>query len=163
MDAPTIARILRWIHIIAGAAWLGEVAAVVFILVPVLTRLDAARRGWFLASVFPRVFRMASILSVSAVVAGAGLYLATNEWHLNLDRLVGGRWGLSILIGGSLGLALTVFHFVVEGRLEPIVVAAREGDIDDERLVRFLTIVPRIGLGILVVVFGAMMYASRGI
>lgn len=163
MDADTFARIFRWVHIIAGGAWLGEVTAVVFIIVPVLVKLGADSRGWFLSTVFPRVFRLASVLSATAVAAGAGLYLATNDWSLDLDRLVADRWGISILIGGTLGLALTVFHFVAEGRLEPLVAAAEEGGIDDEKLVRFLTIVPRIGLGVLVVVFGAMMYAARGI
>jgi uncharacterized membrane protein len=163
MDTDTVARIFRWIHILAGGAWLGEVVAVVFILVPILVRLDLERRGWFLSVVFPRVFRLASILSATAVTAGALLYLASNEWSLNLGRLTSERWGISILIGGSLGLALTVFHFVVEGRIEPVVVRAASGEIDEDRLVRFLTIVPRIGLAVLVVIFGAMMYASRGV
>jgi hypothetical protein len=142
---------------------LGEVVAVVFILVPILIRLDIERRGWFLSVVFPRVFRLASVLSATAVTAGALLYLASNDWSLNLGRLTSDRWGISILIGGSLGLALTLFHFVVEGRLEPVVTRAASGEIDEARVVRFLTIVPRIGLAVLVVIFGAMMYASRGV
>lgn len=163
VDADTFAPIFRWIHILAGGAWLGEVVVVVFIVVPVLIRLDHERRGWFLSTIFPRVFRLASVLSATAVAAGAALYLASNDWSLNVDRLLTERWGLSILIGGTLGLALTVFHFVVEGRLEPIVARAQSGEIDEERLVRFLTVVPRVGLGVLVVVFGAMMYAARGV
>lgn len=163
VDAFTWSRVLRWVHIGAGSAWLGEVVVVVFVLVPVLIKMTAERRIWMLKTVFPRIFRLASVLSLTAVLAGAGLYLAMNDWNLNLERLVSGQWGLSILIGGTLGLALTVFHFVVEGKLEPVLLAASEGDLEDERIVRFLAIVPRIGLGVLVVVFGAMMYAAKGI
>ena len=163
MDAETPARIFRWVHILAGGAWLGEVVAVVFILVPILIRLETERRGWFLTTVFPRVFRLASVLSLTAVTAGALLYLASNDWNLALGRLVSEPWGVSILIGGSLGLALTIFHFVVEGRLEPVVTRAASGEIDETKVIRFLTIVPRVGLGVLVVVFAAMMYASRGL
>lgn len=162
VDPDTFARIFRWIHILAGSAWLGEVVAVVFILIPVLLRVDQQRRGWFLATIFPRVFRLASVLSLTAVIAGAGLYLASNDWGIDPDRLFNTSWGISILLGGTLGLALTVFHFVAEGRLEPIVAQAESGEIDEERLVGFLRVVPRVGLGVLVVVFGAMMYASRG-
>lgn len=162
MEAATIANIFRWIHVGAGAAWFGEVVVVVFILVPIVIRLGADRRGWFLATVFPRVFRLASVLSATAVLAGGFLWLATNNWHLNLNRLVTETWGLSILIGGALGLGLTLFHFVAESKLEPLAIKAGTGEIDDDLLVRRLTIIPRVGLGILVVVFGAMMYAARG-
>lgn len=163
MDAFTLSRIFRWIHIAAGGAWLGEVVVVVFVLSPILVRADAERRGWFLSTVFPRIFRLASVLSLTAVTAGATLYLAINDWRLNLERLVTERWGLSILIGGTLGLGLMLFHFVAESRLEPIALRAATGEIDDDTLVRRLRLIPRVGLGVLIVVFGAMMYASRGI
>jgi uncharacterized membrane protein len=42
----SIINLLRWIHILAGAAWLGEVVVVNFILVPVPARLEPEKRGW---------------------------------------------------------------------------------------------------------------------
>ena len=162
MDAATFSNVARWFHVGAGGAWFGEVLVVVFILVPIVRRATPDRRSWFLATVFTRVFRLASVLSATAVVTGGLLWLSTNDWHLNLDRLVSERWGLSILVGGALGLGLTLFHFVAERKLEPMAVRAGSGGIDDEVLVRRLTIIPRVGLGILVVILGSMMYAARG-
>ncbi len=156
----TVGEALRWAHIITGAAWLGEVAVIVFVLVPVLPRLDPERRGWFLATVFPRVFRLASVLSVAVLITGWGVYLSMTDWQWDLQPLVSGRWGWAILVGGSLGVLLTLFHFVVEGRLEPQVRAAREAAAVD-RLVRAVQIIPRGGLAVLLVIFALMSYAAR--
>lgn len=162
----TIANVLRWIHILAGASWLGEVLVINFILVPVLARLEPGKRGWFLAAIFPRIFRLASALSLTAVLAGAALNLSLNDWNLNatVARLTSSRWGWSILIGGLLGLGLTLFHFTVERRLEPHVLAAQE-ESDSEAfamIVRRLRIIPRAGLAVLLLTFLLMMIAARG-
>lgn len=161
----TVTNILRWIHVLAGAAWLGEVVVVNFILVPTLTRLDPGKRGWFMAAVFPHVFRLASILSLTTILAGAALNLSLNGWHVDvaLIRLTSTRWGWSILLGGLFGLGLTLFHLFAERRLEPHVVAADE-ETDDEAfasVLRRLRIIPRAGLGVLVLTFLLMMFAVR--
>lgn len=163
----SIINLLRWIHILAGAAWLGEVVVVNFILVPVLARLEPEKRGWFLAAIFPRIFRLASALSLTTVLAGAALNLSMNGWQIDtaIGRLTSSQWGWSILIGGLLGLGLTLFHFVAEHRLEPHVLAARE-DPDSEAfalIVRRLRIIPRAGLGVLLLAFLLMMVAARGL
>jgi uncharacterized membrane protein len=36
MNDTTLTNILRWIHVLAGAAWLGEVVVINFVLVPTL-------------------------------------------------------------------------------------------------------------------------------
>ncbi len=158
----SLSSLLRWVHVLAAGAWLGEVVVVVFVLAPILHRVGPDRRGWFLETVFPRIFRLASILSVTVLLAGAGLYLAMSNWQLNLHRLVSGRWGLAILIGGSLGVGLTLFHFFAESRLEGVARAAEEETVDQPALVRRLTVIPRFGLAILILIFGAMVFAARG-
>ncbi len=163
----TITNLFRWIHILAGAAWLGEVLVVSFVLVPVLARLEPERRGWFLSAIFPRIFRLASVLSLTTVLAGAALNLSLNAWQLDvaLTRLTSSRWGWSILVGGLLGLGLTLFHHTAERRLEPFVVAARENP-DEEAFVfilRRLRIIPRAGLAVLLLIFLLMMVAARGL
>ncbi|MDJ0923980.1 MAG: hypothetical protein QNJ77_05415 [Acidimicrobiia bacterium] len=162
MDTEAFASIFRWIHISAGAAWLGAVVTVVFVLIPAAVQAEVERRRWFLANVFPRIFRLASVVSLTVVIAGAALWLASNDWSLNLGALFDSRYGLSILIGGTLGLALTVFHFVAESRLQPMVASIGRGELDDREVVHFLRIVPRVGLGVLLAAFGAMMYAAHG-
>lgn len=162
-----ITNILRWIHVLAGATWLGEVVVVNFILVPALARLEPSKREWFMAAVFPYIFRLASVLSLTTILAGAALNLSLSNWQIDvaIARLTSSRWGWSILAGGSLGLGLTLFHFIAEQRLEPHVVAAHEafGSDDFAKTLRRLQIIPGIGLSILVLIFLLMMFAVRGL
>jgi hypothetical protein len=163
----TVSNLLRWIHVIAGAAWLGEVAVVSFLLVPVLSHLESDKRTWFLAVIFPRVFRLASILSLTTILAGAALNLSLSGWQVDvaLARLTSSRWGWSILAGGLLGLGLTFFHHIMEHRFEPHMRATLDEPDDAEFaiIVRRLQIIPRVGLGVLVLTFLLMMFAVRGL
>ncbi len=154
--------VLRWLHVATGAAWLGEVVAVNFVLVPALVRASRDHQRWMLAHVFPRVFNLASWLAASAVIFGALLNLHMTDWRFDWDRLTSTRWGWSILAGGALGLVLTLFHFVIEGRLEPVVTDDETEDATIDAVVHHLRRVPRYGLGVLVIVFGSMMYAAKG-
>ena len=79
-----ITNILRAIHILAGTAWLGEVVVVNFVLIPVLARLEPDKRGWFLSAVFPRIFQLASVLSLTTILAGASLNLSLSDWQVDV-------------------------------------------------------------------------------
>ncbi|MFQ5521974.1 MAG: DUF4149 domain-containing protein [Acidimicrobiia bacterium] len=157
----TGALILRWIHIVAGGAWLGAVVMVVFVLVPSINQLGEPRRGWFTDAVFPKVFRLASVLSVTVVITGLASYLERVGWQLELRPLTSGRWGWSILIGGLLALLLTVFHFVAEGRLAPHIRGTGSAPMSPRGLT-VLRIAPRVGLAILLTVVFLMTYAVHG-
>lgn len=79
--------------------------------------------------------------------------------------LTAGRWGLSILVGGGMGLALTLFHFFMEDRLARRIGIGRT-DTSDAVLADVhvkLKIVPRVGLTIIGTIFFLMMFAVRGI
>ena len=156
-------NLARWLHILAGAAWLGEVVTVVFVLVPAALKLEGEARADYIAETFPRVFRIASVLAVITLAAGAWLNYLLTGWQ-NLDAFFISRRGLAILIGGALGLALTLFHFFMEGRLEPKVraLAEREDDDDLQRISAFLRWVPRAGLVVLIAIFLLMMVGARG-
>jgi energy-converting hydrogenase Eha subunit A len=165
-DTMGITNLLRGIHVLAGTAWLGEVLVVNVVLIPVLTRLEPEKRGWFLSAIFPRVFQLASILSLTTILAGAALNLSLSDWRVDVaaSRLIASRWGWCIMLGGVLGFGLTLFHFVAERRLEPHVV------VDDDpdgtvwaRTQRHLTIIPRVGSGVLLVIVVLMMVAARGL
>ncbi|MCA9664188.1 MAG: hypothetical protein KC503_01330 [Myxococcales bacterium] len=155
---------IRWIHVIAGSAWFGEVIVINFILIPVLGRLDMQSRRAFLANVFPRVFRVASVLSATTVIAGFALL-----WHYtggNLARLLhSGRWGIAILVGGSLGTLLTLFHFFMENRMAKKIGLGPCGPADDAvvDIHAKLKVVPRLGLLVISSIFFSMMYAVRGL
>jgi len=158
--------IFRWIHILAAGVWLGEVVVINIILVPVLARLDPDKRGWFMAAIFPRIFQLASIVVATVLLSGAALNLSMSAWDLGtaVSRLAPSRWGTTILIAGLLGLALGLFHFFAEGKLEPRILEVKDSDTpaDFDAVVRHLKIIPRVGLGILFVIFILMMYAARG-
>ncbi len=155
--------VLRWIHVVAGAAWLGEVAVISFVLVPAVAKADHDRRTWFLSTVFPRLFTMASVLVVATLGAGAALSVALNGWTLDLVALRGPRWAVPIFFGGGLGLALGAFHFLAEPRLEARVADAAASPADVETTIRYLRIIPRLGFLVLVAVILSMMVAVRGL
>jgi len=96
---PELYIYARWIHVLAAAAWFGEVVAINFILIPSLSAFEGEERKNFLNTVFPRVFRMASILSATAAVSG-GLLLYT---HIGFDvmSLADSRWGVRACRGGA--------------------------------------------------------------
>jgi hypothetical protein len=156
--------LVRWLHIISGAAWLGEVVTINFVLIPALKSLSAERRIGFIHKVFPRIFRLASLISLISIGSGLWMSYLVSGWD-DPSIFFNTRWGLAILIGGSLGFGLTIFHFVVEGRMEPIVAGMDDqtSDADLARVIQFLNLVPRAGLGMMIVIFILMMFAARGI
>lgn len=156
----SLLNIVRWIHIISGVAWLGEVLAINFVLIPALLNMEKSERGAFVRQIFPRVFRLASVLSVLALLSGVAMSYLITGWK-NLGPLIGTRWGTGILIGALLALALTLFHFLAESRLEPVAAKADEADV--EKIISVLKVVPRVGLVVILVIVLLMMYAARGL
>jgi uncharacterized membrane protein len=160
--SPDLYPYVRWIHVLAASAWFGEVVAINFILIPSLSSYEGDARKSFLNNVFPRVFRMASVLS--AGVAATGALLLHHHVGFHLSRLGESHWGHMILVGGTMGLLLTLFHFFMENHLArrvgvgcPDISAAQVEDVHAK-----LTIVPRIGLVVISTIFVVMMTAVRG-
>ena len=153
---------VRWIHVLAASAWFGEVVAINFILIPTLSGYQGDERKSFLNSVFPRVFRMASVLSATAAATGA--LLLYHHVGFDLVGLGDSRWGRMILVGGTLGLLLTLFHFFMENHLArrvgvgcPDISADQVEDVHGK-----LQVVPRVGLVVISTIFVVMMAAVRG-
>lgn len=155
--------IARWAHVLAGAAWLGEVVVIVFVLVPTALRMKPAARLDFVGRVFPRIFRLASVLAFITLAAGAALNYLLTGWQ-NLSAYFSSPRGMFIAIGGGLGLLLALFHFFVEHRIEPGVrsMSAKVSPQEAKRIVTVLTIVPRVGLGVMLAIFVSMMIRARG-
>ncbi|MCB9593080.1 MAG: hypothetical protein H6719_10135 [Sandaracinaceae bacterium] len=155
--------LLRWIHILAATAWFGEVVTINLVLVPAVSRMTASERALTLGRIFPRIFRLASILSGTAAVTGLTMF-AIKFWGNWL--LLFGTWsGRAILAGATLGAALTLFHFFLEPRLgEMICVAEKEPDGElITKIVRLLRIIPRAGLGVIGAIVLLMMIGARGL
>jgi uncharacterized membrane protein len=154
--------VIRAIHEIAGSLWLGEVVVINFILIPVISKYEGKIRKQVLVSIFPKIFILASILSATVVITGLVMVYYLTNGTFNVFIL--GKWGISILIGGSLGILLTLFHFFMENRLAKKIGLGKQGD--DEKLAEVhlrLKIVPRLGLIVLLTIFLLMINASHGI
>jgi len=153
---------MRWVHLLSASAWFGEVLVINFVLIPALSgRVGQARRE-FLATVFPKVFRLASVLSATTALTGAALLClyTRGNWRM----LTEGRFGHFILVGGALGLVLTLFHFFMENKLARRVGIGRP-DTPDQALADVhvkLKVVPRIGLAVITTIYFLMMVAARG-
>lgn len=157
-----IYTIARALHQIAAALWLGEVLVINFIVIPVLSKYEGGLSRQVITSIFPRLFNLASVLS--ATVIFTGLFMVYYMTNGNLEALLYGRWGISILIGGLLGIILTIFHFFLENKLAKKIVLGNQGD--NEKLAEVhlkMKIVPKIGLIILLTIFLLMINATHGI
>lgn len=163
MAELSLLTVARWAHVLAGAAWLGEVIVIVFVLVPTALKMQAAARLDFIGRVFPRIFKLASVLAFITLAAGAALNYLLTGWQ-NLGGYFSSPRGMFIAIGGTLGLLLALFHFFVEHRIEPGVrgMAKRVSAREAQRIVTVLTLVPRVGLTVLLVIFVSMMIGARG-
>ena len=122
------------------------------------------QRRDFMARIFPRVFKLASYVSVLALSSGLAMSYLITGWK-DLDLFVSTHRGRWILIGGVLGFTLALFHFAVERRLSPMLASiGRETEaLELNRIMRFLQVVPRLGLLVIATVFVLMMVAARGV
>ncbi len=154
---------LRWLHVIAATAWFGEVVTINFVLVPAVARLPPDQAPKVLFQLFPRIFKLASWLSATAVISG--LVLASDRYLPNYEVLWTTSPGLLFSFGAVLGLLLTAFHFLLEPRLDGMICsAAAEEDIElSARVLRLLKIIPRIGLGVITITLWTMMVGARGL
>lgn len=161
-DMSEAYTIIRAIHLLAAALWYGLVMVINFVIQPVLISLKGELRGQIVKSVFPRIFKLASIFSATVVITGSYMvYYLTNG---NLEALLHGRWGISILIGSSLGILLTLFHFFLEEKLSKKIMLGKQGDNQKLEEVHLkMKIVPRVGLTILTIIFLLMINAAHGI
>jgi uncharacterized membrane protein len=154
--------VIRWIHVIAAAAWFGEVVTINFVLVPAVARLPKDQAPKILFQIFPRIFKLASVLSGTAVVTG--IALAGQRYMDNPEVLWTTGPGILFSIGATLGLLLTGFHFILEPRLDGMIcTAADEEDAElSERVMRLLKIVPRVGGLVMLAIIMSMMIGARG-
>ncbi|MCB9223169.1 MAG: hypothetical protein H6582_03245 [Crocinitomicaceae bacterium] len=154
----------RWIHLIAGSAWFGEVVIINFVLIPLLSKYQGTARKEFLNTIFPRIFRLASVLALTTAISGGILLYRFVGFEISLltER---GTWGWSILIAGTLGLILTLFHFFIENLLARKVGVGNphisEQTVEDIHLK--LKLIPRLGMVVITIIFILMMNATHSI
>jgi uncharacterized membrane protein len=151
--------ILRIFHVVAALGWVGEVIVINFVLLPSAASLVGPHRQAFMTQVFPRIFRLASVFSATAVITGAVLILRMTGGNPLI--LADSRAGKALLAGATLGTLLTFFHFFMERRVAPAFCTGAPENALAEVHAK-LKILPRIGLGILLTTTFLMMYGVRG-
>lgn len=153
----------RFIHVVTGLGWLGEVLTVNFVLLPALARADSVLRARILTALFPLVFRLATVLAGLAVVSGAIVFWIQSGGEV--ARLFDTTWGQRILVGGLLGGPLFAFHLLQESRWEGSLarrlVAMQDDPSASDVILRRLQVIPRVGLAILVLCVFFMSAAAR--
>lgn len=145
--------------------WLGEVMTINFVLLPALFRADAKDQMTLLNTVFPYVFRLATVLGGTAVLSGLTLVLLYTGF--NLSPLIYSRWGWLLLTGGTLGTSLYTFHLFQESGMERSLAAHMAFAVaDNDRkamtaLLRKLAIFPRAGMIVLLIIVSLMIAAAH--
>ena len=152
MEAATVT--LGVIALTALAAWIGEAAVLNFIIVPGIAALDEEGRAAFIARCLPRFFHMATVLSLTAVLSGlAARVIGSFSPAVPIPVLTGGS--PAVIIASILIAALTCFHLAAQARMRPVAKSFSVGPNPEKlrSLTRFLSIVPRIGLAVIVAAF----------
>lgn len=151
--------IIRWLHLIAASAWFGEVVLINFVLIPLMGQVETNNRNELLQKLFPKIFRLASVLSALTVITGVVLLGFRLDWQF--QNILETSWGVKILIGGSLGILLTLFHFFMEEKLgKRIGLSSDNPELADDIHLK-LKIVPRMGLLVITSIMTIMTLAAH--
>ncbi len=114
--------VLAWLHIISAISWLGGGILFGFVVGPALPKLSPASSAEFFVRVAPRIGRFFQIMAGSTVLFGALLaYVGVSNGDFpGLSPST--SWGLSIMIGLSLGIvAFVVGEFLAVPALGKVV------------------------------------------
>lgn len=156
--------IVRWLHVLCGSAWFGEVVVINFVLIPTLSKYKGSARKDFLNTIFPKIFKLASVLAATTAITGG--ILLYHFIGFEIEQLTQrGTWGWSLLIAGSLGLILTLFHFFIENLLARKIGVGdpniSQEDVEDVHLK--LKLVPRLGIVVITIIFIFMLNSKHQI
>lgn len=152
---------IRSIHMLSGSLWIGELLIVNIILIPLFLKADSVLRNLFFNTIYPKLLTLTSVLSLIALSSGIFLayYLSDGEFQ----RLIKGRWGLSILVGGSIGILLIIQHILSRKIRVRWMNEKMHHDPFPNGINFWLKVFPWMETLMLLVVFLLMMNASRGI
>ncbi len=116
VDAIALLQLgLRWLHFVGGFGWLGSLLFLAAALSPSLSRLAPPQRLALLEALAPRLNRLLLATSITNVVAGASLALLRTK--LETGIFLSSQWGLTILFGALMALALLV---ITAGMILPL-------------------------------------------
>ncbi|MBP9215250.1 MAG: hypothetical protein KBF36_11870 [Chitinophagaceae bacterium] len=152
--------IIRHIHVLSASIWLGMVVVMNFGLMPSVVKKLTQNDVDILKPIFKNVTNLVSISAASTFITGGIILWMQTKFNF-LEMLESTR-GTLILIAGSLGFIVTVFHFFAESKVEKYLRTRLSNK--DELLVGYkgIEFIPKIGLIVVSAIFVTMLIAVRG-
>ncbi len=152
--------ILRNLHVLSAAVWLGMVVVMNFGLMPFVAKKLTQNEVNTLKPIFGKVKKIISISALVTFLTGGGVLSIQTKF--NVVNMLESTRGTLIFIAGSIGFIITIFHFFVEDKVEDFL---RSKLPKDELLVGYkgMAFIPVVGLIIVSGIFITMLIAVRGI
>jgi uncharacterized membrane protein len=152
--------IIRNIHVISAAIWLGIVVVVNFGLGPSVAREMTQGEVNILKLIFRRVRNLISISAFSTFVTGGILLWLQTKF--SVVAMLESTRGTLILLAGGLGFVITLFHFFAESKVEQYLRNRMFGTTEGFVGYQGIEFIPKIGLLLIASIFVAMLIAVRG-
>jgi len=134
--------ILRWIHFLAGITWIGLLYYFNFVQGPFMAEAAAAAKPEVTTKLLPRAlwwFRWGAMITVAA-----GILIILNKISQNGTEVMGTSWGISISIGGILGLIMWYNVWFIIWPNQKVIIAANQKAVTEGKPVEGLGNRPRV-------------------
>lgn len=132
---------------------------------PAIKSAEGGDRVALIELIFPRLFKLATLLGSLAVLTGA--FLVSWYTRLHFSLLFSSRWGWLVFIGGLMGLTLYLFHLFQEENVEHTLMSSLVEATKSRNqaatgvLLRKLGILPRAGMVVLLIAILLMVAAAH--
>jgi uncharacterized membrane protein len=146
METTFIELILRWIHFLSGVTWIGLLYYFNFVQGPFMAEAAAAAKPEVLTKLLPRAlwwFRWAAMVTVIAGILIILNRVRNGGWEL-LSWNSHNAWGVSISIGGILGIIMWFNVWFIIWPNQKVIIEANRKALADGKPVEGLGKRPRV-------------------
>ncbi|MBI4527971.1 MAG: urate hydroxylase PuuD [Deltaproteobacteria bacterium] len=117
-----VTQILRWIHFLAGITWIGLLYYFNFVQTPFFGETDPAVRSGAIQKLVPRALWWFRWGAMFTFLAGILMYLY--EWVRQADVFFVSPYGVSITVGGVLGILMFLNVWLIIWPCQKVVIAS---------------------------------------
>ncbi len=152
--------IIRIIHVLSASIWLGMVVVMNFGLMPSVSKKLTQFDVDILKPIFKKVTNLVSISAFSTFITGGIILWLQTKFDFSI--LLQNTRGILILIAGTIGFIVTLFHFLAESKVEKYLRSRLSNKEDLLVGYKGIEFIPRLGLIIVAGIFITMLIATRG-
>ncbi len=152
--------IIRIIHVLSASIWLGMVVVMNFGLMPSVSKKLTQFDVDILKPIFKKVTNLVSISAFSTFITGGIILWLQTKFDFSI--LLQNTRGILILIAGTIGFIVTLFHFLAESKDEKYLRSRLSNKEDLLVGYKGIEFIPRLGLIIVAGIFITMLIATRG-